>query len=150
MTTPKKPAPTLQIVKGKIPLRRVPSDDFHEVVDGVQYHPHADEWIEMRPGALTLETMAGVGDLAIFGMTLEGMDDGDAEAAERLRPAIQAASEAIARVVHRWNWTDNDGAPLGDRPTAETIQRLSMAEVMYLANAVRGGVPGENADDLKA
>lgn len=152
MTTPRKTdaQATIQIVKGKVPLRRIPSDDYFEEVGGVRYQTHADEWIELRPGAVSLDTMAGFGDLLQMGSALESLQDGDADNAAQIRPAIHAAAEALAAVIPRWSWTDPSGNPMGDVPTAETMKKLGLGELMYLARLVQGGPGAETEDSLKA
>lgn len=60
--------------------------------------------------------------------------------------------EALARTllshgVKEWNWTDENGSPLRLPKDAESLDYLTTAEVMFLAEAVaKQGQQGKNED----
>ena len=130
---------------GAAPLPRRPSnrrfatDDFVLTVDGQDYAPHRDEWIEVRP----LTSMADLAQITAIQMAWNEIqvigEDSDQAAVTRSTTLAQEVLDSLvdrfARIISAWNWTDaTTGEPLA--PPAEhegaAVRGLSVEELQYL------------------
>lgn len=99
----------------------VTADDLVVTVDGEEYRPHAGEMVRLcgpRPGWWFLEALA----------RLQASDG----------TVTSELLEALAGVVCEWDWTDDEGQPLPP-PSADVLRRLSIPEVMWLAQTYMTG-----------
>lgn len=109
--------------KSKPPRLDITSDcaDYVVSVGGEEYHPHAGETVRIagpRPGWHFLELIS----------RLQASDG-------------SAAGEILVElsgVVQGWEWTDDSGQPL-PAPSLDVLGRLSVPEVMYLAQLYMTG-----------
>ena len=122
------------VMKKKPPLRTIPSDELTLVIDGETYHPHEGEWIKVRP---KLSVVAFTNALRLYGLTSGGttFDLKDSLAVAELYD--KSVSE-VGRAIVEWNWTDDEGKPLGP-PSPKVIESLNQQEFWWLLASVLGG-----------
>jgi len=128
----------------KPPTRQVPSDDCTIEIDGVEYHIHEGEWVNVV-------SSFAVGSLRIMRRMTELQSQMDAlEDDEAIRKVILMDDtvgelvDVLQRRIVEWNWTDDMGAPL-PQPfhNPDAFSSLRLEELMYLALVVRGESPAE-------
>ena len=120
----------------KPPPRRVPSDDFVTTVDGIDYHPHEGEWIEIV-GTLSVAEYQATIRMSLIGVELSATDD-PREHLSLTERHFEAICAGLAHHIVDWSWTDPFGAPLPspfNRP--DVLQSLSPDELGYLIALVR-------------
>ena len=131
---------------GKIPSRRVPSDDclVHvgrrvedgQIVDeGEAYNVHEGEWVEVVP-VVTMRQYIEINHLS------KSLTAQDIDGMER---SMDALCKAIAQRVVAWNWTDNEGVALPP-PTEGVIRELTEDELVYLITAIQGETAGQRGN----
>lgn len=133
----------------KPPSRRVESDGFVFAQDGVEYHPHAGEWLEFcgRPSiGDSLRLMKVFGLVAeLQGRSARELNKLPNEAIKRLtgdfEGAIAGTIDQLAKAITAWTWTDDSGAPYPSPPPAEVLRELSQEELNYLVSTFRGELP---------
>lgn len=139
--------------------RRVPSDDFAEVIDGIPYQTHEGEWVEVVPVKAVREFEA-LANLSHLQTQLEAVqaspdasdEDKAAAGAELLRLMDAHFDEVCAAVSGRlvaWNWTDLKGAPL-PAPDADVLKRLSAQELNYLLMLAEGEAPDDRKNGSRS
>lgn len=133
--------------------RRVPSDDCVITVDGVEFHPHEGEWVEVIAGFRIGDLRAQRG-LAELQPRLEAVEGESQEGARKLAMMDDSFAElvdALSTRVRRWSWTDDDGAPL-PQPyrNPDAFRPLRLEEIYYLATVSQGEAPAEKKDDTKS
>ena len=132
---PKKPA-----------ARLVPSDDCVVTVDGVEYHPHEGECIEVIPIAQLedLRIMRELNGVRPQLDTVKDEPDQRAREIEILSKAFEIAVDVLGHRIVAWNWTDMAGNPMASpAEDPNVLRRLSFEEVFYLVDAIQGETPGE-------
>lgn len=116
----------------RVPARRVYADDFSLTLDGIEYHPHAGEWVEYRP-------VGSVGAyLDLLRSRAVKVVPEDEDEAEATAAYVERAREEVRRRVVAWDWTDiTTGEPLPP-PREGGIECLSLAEMLWLQGALYG------------
>lgn len=126
----------------KIPAKRVPSDDFTVTVEGVEYHPHEGEWVEIRP-TMSVKSMKRINQLMAMQYAADSIDGDEDEKNIRMIELMTGyfddITEAIETRVIGWNWTDNDGEPMPQPSAPGWIDVISIDEMMYLLGVLGGG-----------
>lgn len=133
--------------------RRVPSDDCTIIVDGVTYHPHEGEWVELRFGLKIgqLETYEGLSRLNNDLIVLADEPDGYPRQLQRVRELAKAIVPFLCERIVRWSWTDDDGAPHPQPKDDPTVfERLDFRELQYLMLLIRDGTPEEEKNASSA
>lgn len=138
---------------GKIPGKRVPSDDcvvhVGQVIrdgkiaeQGQPYPVHEGEWVEVLPIATVREAMAVAALQGFAGKKPDEMMNGAMGSAAS---ALSGLCEALSERILAWNWTDNTGEPLpSPYHKPDVIKGLSNDEVAWLvATAYSGESPGQ-------
>ena len=130
----------------KPPAQRVPSDDCETTVAGVDYYPHAGEWIEIIP-------RLSVGEIRLFRSlnalkpkldAIEGDDGADADGIALMDDSFQEVLAVLRHRVLAWNWTDDAGDPYPQpRDEPGVFEQLSIQEMYYLTAAMQGGGPDQ-------
>lgn len=164
----------------KLPMPRIPSDDFEmrSEVDGEWYPVHAGEWVEMLPRRTFAEMKEYdrfsklSTDLAAL-RPVPGDESAEAKATRLEMRAVQQAAftelcEFLTERVLRWTWTGPTGRPLvpwNDEYQAEdgqmlpcarldgdskVIERLDAAEIYYLLNVEQGETPADRKNGSAA
>ncbi|MBF8255130.1 MAG: hypothetical protein HW375_37 [Anaerolineales bacterium] len=130
----------------KIPPRRVICDDFTVTVDGVEYHPHAGEWVEFLGVASMSSYLRLMRLTAVQGLTpaeMAALPSADARAlVEDMESAIRTNLVDVARAISGWTWTDTSGVPFESPPSPDTLVGLSPEELHYLTRTYRGDRSG--------
>ncbi len=114
---------------------RIPSDDFEMEIDGVIYAPHADEWVEVRPGMAvsSIRVQSAMARLQEEMQAVKGDDGAESQILRQLDEQFTMACDSVAKRVVAWNWTDMEGVPLpSPRNAPDVIADLSAEEVSYL------------------
>lgn len=117
--------------KNRIPLRRVYADTYTLTVDGVEYRPHAGEWVEFSP--------LGTVGAYIDGLRLKASPPPtEDEEDERLLAIVERIRSEVRRRVVAWDWTDAvSGEPL-PQPREGGLEALSLGEMLWLQSAMSG------------
>ena len=118
--------------KSRPPLRRVYADDFTLSIDGVEYRPHAGEWVEYS----VVGTVGAYLDL-LRSRSVEVVPSSE-ESAEETAAFVERTREEVRRRLAAWDWTDMaTGEPL-PQPREGGIDRLSLAETLWLQAVLYG------------
>lgn len=130
--------------KPPIKTERLSCDDFTVEVDGEEYHPHLDEWIEylpIRQFAHLREFMEMVNFSVPEGEKLSWSD-------ERFMGQYNRVVRVLSGMVYNWNLTDDEDKPL-PRPykNEEVLSRLSLDELQYIVVKIIGGRTEEAKND---
>lgn len=126
----------------KPPLQRIPSDDFAMFVDGVEYRPHADEWVEVYPIVTyrSMKVMDQFVDLSNRFAAINPENPEEAtEAAALLNQQFDEVCSVVAERIGAWSWTDVRGRELpspAEQP--DVLLDLSSEELLYLMTIARG------------
>ncbi len=136
----------------KIPLERVDASELAiytnqviqngEVVQqGDAHFIHEDEWVELVP-TRTMEEYLSLAELA-SATSIKN----DAESGMALARSLGALSEALAKRVVHWNWTDVMGVPM-DQPFGrpDLIRSLHNEELLWLVGAAQGETPDQRGN----
>ena len=108
----------------KPPGLKVMGDAFVVVEDGVEYHPHAGEWVQYRG-------QPSIADI----IRMAYLDEARAKQAETgadIEALYAAVLEETLVSVIAWTWTDDQGERYPSPPTADVLRRLTLAELTYL------------------
>ena len=124
----------------------VPSDDYSEEVDGVVYHPHEGEWVQITRSQSVAEfkAMKRFSEAQVAMRDAELDPDEQQKAVDLLEPAMDDVIGLLAERVYDWSWTNDADEPL-PRPFGkpEILRKLSALELNYLLMAARGEAPAE-------
>lgn len=116
-------------------LRKVECSDCTKTVGATVYYPHVDENVWFVPTmsintllvAMQLQTYMGV-----------AMDSLSPEEIGKFGQAFREVTNELARLIVKWDWTDDAGTPYSEKPTIELLQSLSIEELVWLVNAGLG------------
>lgn len=109
-------------------------DGLAVTVEGEKYYPHADESVTFTR-ARTLGEVMEVAQLSGLADLLSGLQ-GDSGAG--VTDSVGKLAAMIAAKVTAWEWTGDDGEPLGDPSDPETIRGLGMTEQLWLYGRILG------------
>lgn len=130
------------------PPRRVATDDFTFTQDGIDYQPHADEWVEIVP-IVRAKDYRSLQRLSQMGDRLAISADDSAEQADVLTTEFEYIADVLANRIVRWNWTDiitGDELPQPHKQP-EVISDLTTEEMMYLIGIMFGETPTDRKND---
>lgn len=121
--------------------RRYHTDDFAVVVDGVTYHPHEGEWVDIvgKPTVGEFRAYAGLARVGVEIQAVAGEPDEAMRTTGLMDKHFGAICESLARRVVDWSWTDDMGNPLpapAGNPAA--FETLTDDELAYLMKVSQG------------
>lgn len=126
----------------KLPPRRVVCDDFVITVDGVEYRPHAGQYVEFRGQSTIREYLRTLRLLELHGMAgadLMARPSGEVQGLVSELRAITAENIAgLAGAIISWDWTDEAGNAYPSPPSAEDLSGLCVQEIGFLSLAYKG------------
>jgi len=134
---------------------RIPSDNCIVTIDGVEYRPHENEWVEVLPGLKVghQKLIAEMNALRAEFETLEDDAEQDDESGLAARRRINELAaqyndkmiDFLRQRLVAWNWTDELGRPLPELDgTERPFELLSAEELGWLLAACRGDVETES------
>jgi len=126
--------------KPPIKTERIGLDDFTVEVDGSEYHPHENEWVEIAP-IRQLSSLKNL--LQLAQMDVEGMDLKNPQLIQQ----YDGLTRYLSDVIHSWNLTDDEGNELpSPYKNPAIIECLDMETINYLVAKLIGG----RTDDSKS
>lgn len=132
--------------------RRYQTDDFAVEVDGVTYHPHEGEWVDIV-GKPTVGEMRAYMALAKVGTALNAAKGEPDEAMQRVRildDYFEMVCQGLARRIVDWSWTDAKGTPLpAPDGNAAAFAALDDDELRYLVDLSKGETAAQRGNALR-
>lgn len=122
--------------KKKPPVKweRITCDDFKVEVDGEEYFPHLDEWVDIIP----IRQLSDLKNLMLLAQTQvienAGLDD------PRVMTQYDQVCVYLSDSIFKWNWTDSTGEELPQPyKKPKVIEMLGIDEIGYLIGKLIGG-----------
>lgn len=138
-------APKMRVVKGKLPPRRISSDEYFEIGDdGNRYHTHHGEYVEVVPqvkldAVLMAQEWGRLQELFELADKVSEGDIAEGEASamvNELKDLLYALADKTAGAIINWNWTGPLGEKLPNPPQGMDLRKLGLFELLYLTNTV--------------
>lgn len=127
--------------------RRILSDDFVVVVNGVQFNPHEGEWIDVMPvqSVADLRQRIKLAQMQVELDALQGEPDAERKQIAILDANLPPLCEMLGRVILGWNWTDLAGKLLPNPHNEPGVmeQLVTTDELLYLIAITQPEVPAE-------
>lgn len=103
-------------------------DDLEVEIEGEKFYPHAEESVTLKRAGSVDEILLG----AKLGSMGEGADP------QEIEETLVALVTYVASKIVAWDWTGDDGEPLGDPTDPVTIRGLGMSEQLWLYRRISG------------
>lgn len=145
----------MSVERTKPPVRRVPCDDCTVEIDGVEYRPHAGEYVEIVGGGSIEALQFAWRRVRPTPEPPEEASDKEKEVWREQRTAevnsyFEELCAALARRVVAWSWTDDAGQPIPQpEGNPERLKILRPEELYFLRTACASEVPAERGNGSK-